>query len=60
MEAHMQKHVSFAIAATILALTMIFWASASLEMPNGDVVPPNVAPAAANPNLPFQVLSPVY
>ena len=56
----MQKHVSFAIAATILALTMIFWASASLEMPNGAVVPPNVAPAVANPNLPFQVLSPAY
>jgi hypothetical protein len=56
----MQKHVSFAIAATILALTMIFWASTSIEMPNSDVVPPNVAPAATNPNLPFQVLSPVY
>jgi hypothetical protein len=60
MEAHMQKHVSFAIAATILALTMIFWASASLEMPDGDVVPPNVEPPAPNPNLPFQVLRPIY
>jgi hypothetical protein len=29
-------------------------------MPNGDVVPPNAAPVAANPSLPFQVLSPVY
>ncbi len=56
----MRKHISFAIAATILALTMIFWASASYEMPNSDVVPPNVAPHAAHPILPFQVLSPVY
>ena len=56
----MRKHISFVIAATILALTMIFWASASFEMPNGDVVPPNVAAHAANPNLPFQVLSPIY
>ena len=56
----MRKHISFVIAATILALTMIFWASASIEMPNGDVVPPNVAAQAANPNLPFQILSPIY
>jgi hypothetical protein len=56
----MRKHISFVIAATILALTMIFWASASFEMPNGDVVPPQVAAHAANPNLPFQVLSPIY
>jgi hypothetical protein len=60
MEAHVQKHVCFAIAATILALTMIFWASASLELPNNDVVLPNLAPPAANANLPFQVLSPIY
>ena len=56
----MRKHIGFTIAATILALTMIFWASTSFEMPNSDVVPPNVAAHAANPNLPFQVLSPVY
>jgi hypothetical protein len=60
MEAHMRKHISFAIAAMILALTMIAWASASLEMPNSDVVPANVAPSVANPSLPFQVLSPAY
>ena len=56
----MRKHISFAIAVAILALTMSFWASASFEMPNGDVVPPNVAAQASNPNLPFQVLSPIY
>jgi hypothetical protein len=53
-------HISFTIAATILALTMIFWASASFEMPNSDVVSPNVTAHAANPNLPFQILSPIY
>jgi hypothetical protein len=56
----MRKHISFVIAATILALTMILWASASFEMPNGDVIPPQVAAPASNPNLPFQVLSPIY
>jgi len=56
----MRKHISFIIATTILALTMVFWSSASFEMPNGDVVPPNVAAHAVNPNLPFQVLSPIH
>ncbi len=57
----MQKHVRFAIAATILALTMIMWASASLEMPNNEVVPANIAPSASNPHpLPFQILRPIY
>jgi hypothetical protein len=56
----MRKHIGFTVAAAILALTMIFWASASFEMPNGDVIPPQVAAPASNPNLPFQVLSPVY
>jgi hypothetical protein len=60
MEAHMRKHISFAIAGTILVLAMIFWASASLEMPDSEAVPPNVEPPALNPNLPFQALRPIY
>jgi hypothetical protein len=52
----MRKHISFTIAATILALTMIFWASTSFEMPKGDVVSPNVAASAPQ----FQALSPAY
>jgi len=61
MEAHMQKHIRFAIAAAIFALTMFMWASASLEMPNNDVAPQKVEPPASNPHpLPFQVLRPIY
>ena len=57
----MRKNISFTIAATILALTMIFWASASYEMPNNEVLPANIAPSASNSHpLSFQVLSPVY
>jgi hypothetical protein len=56
----MSKHITFVIAATIMAVAMAFWAHASFEMPNGDVVPANVAPHAAHPILPFQVLSPAY
>jgi hypothetical protein len=59
----MRKHLCFAFTAAALGLVMIAWANAGLVTPNSnDVVRPKVESAspAPNPNLPFQVLRPVY
>jgi hypothetical protein len=58
----MRKNLSFAFAATAMGLAMIAWAKASIIAPSDEVVRPKVemAAPAASPNLPFQVLQPLY
>jgi hypothetical protein len=61
----MRKHlgfVGFAFAAAVMGFAMIAWAKASVVVSNDDVIRPKVelASPAFNPNLPFQVLTPVY
>ena len=58
----MRKQLAFAFAAAAIGLITIAWAKDSIVVPNHDVVPPKteLAPPALNPNLPFQVLRPVY
>ena len=45
-----------------MGVAMIAWAKASIVVPNDEVVRPKVemAAPAANPNLPFQLLKPLY
>jgi hypothetical protein len=38
----MRKDISFAIAATILGLAMVFWAISSVAYTNADIVRPKV------------------
>ena len=61
-EAHMRKNASFAIAATIMGLAMIFWAS--VVATSADVVRPKVGLSSyvVTPSsyLPFQVIEPIY
>ena len=58
----MRKNISFAFAAVAIGVAMIAWAKASIVAPNDEVVRPKVelAAPAASPNLPFEVLKPVY
>ena len=59
----MRKHLRFAFAAAVAALSMIVWAKAGNVGPNiHDIVRPKVelASPALAPNLPYQVLRPVY
>ena len=58
----MRKHISIAIAATIVGLAMVFWVKAGVVETNADVVRPKVdlSSPMSNPYLPFQVLDPVY
>jgi len=58
----MRKHMSFAIAATLVGLAIFFWISADVVETNADVVQPMLdrsSPMAA-PYLPFEVLDPAY
>ncbi len=58
----MRKHMSFAIAATIVGLAIFFWISADVVETNADVVQPMLdrsSPMTA-PYLPFEVLDPAY
>jgi hypothetical protein len=63
-EAHMRKHTSFAMAATIMALAMIFWAKSSVVATNADIVRPKVGLSPyvvmSNSYLPIQVIDEVY
>jgi hypothetical protein len=52
----MRKHISFTIAATIVGLTIVFWAKASV-LENKKV---ELSSRASTPNLTFQVLAPAY
>ncbi len=59
----MRKNMSFAIAAAIMGLAMIFWAKSSVEATSADIARPKVGMSAhigAPPYLPIQVFEPVY
>jgi len=51
-----RKHISFAIAATIVGLAKFFWISAAAVETNADFVSQKLA----TPYLPAQVLVPAY
>jgi hypothetical protein len=60
----MRKNTSFAIAATMLGLAVIFWAKSSVVATSADVVRPsngvttyNVTPSSY---LPIQVVEPIW
>jgi hypothetical protein len=59
---HMCKYISFAIAATIVGLAMIFWIKTSVVETNADVARPklDLSSPMSNPYLPVQELDPVY
>jgi len=60
----MRKHAGFAVAATIMALAMIFWAKSSVVATNADIVRPKVGLSPyvvmTHPYLPIQVIEEVY
>jgi hypothetical protein len=58
----MRKQLAFGFAAVAIGLITIAWAEASIVTPHHDLVRPKAepAPSALTPNLPFQVLRPVY
>ena len=58
----MRKHLGFGFAAAAVGFAMIAWAKASVVVPIDDVVRPKVelASRTAHPNLPFQVLAPLW
>jgi hypothetical protein len=63
LEAPMRKNMSFAIAATIVGLAMIFWAKSSVEATSADIARPKAGMSAhlgAPAYLPIQVFEPVY
>ncbi len=60
----MRKNASFAIAATVMGLTMIFWAKSSVTATSADIVRPKVEllSAVVTPSLylPNQVVDPIW
>jgi hypothetical protein len=59
----MRKNTSFAIAATIMGLAIIFWAKSSVEATSADIARPKLGMSAygvAPAYLPIQALEPVY
>jgi hypothetical protein len=58
----MRKHISFAIAATIVGLAMVFWIKAGVVKTNANIVQPKLELSApmSNPYLPVKELDPVY
>lgn len=60
----MRKHASFGIAATAMALAMIFWAKSSVEATNSDVARPRIGVPSyvvvSGPYLPIHALEEVY
>jgi len=59
----MRKNTSFAIAATMLGLAMIFWAK-SVVATSADIVRPKIGLSTyfvtPSPYLPIQVIEPIY
>jgi hypothetical protein len=60
----MRKNASFAIAATIIGLAMIFWGKSSVTATSADTVKPKVGLLSAvvtpSPYLPIQVVDPIW
>jgi hypothetical protein len=55
----MRKNTSFAIAATMLGLAMIFWAKSSVVATSADIARPKMAVASGS-YLPIQAIQPVW
>jgi hypothetical protein len=62
LEGQMRKQLAFRFAAVAIGWVTIAWAEASIVTPHHDLVRPKaeLAPSALTPDLPFQVLRPVY
>jgi hypothetical protein len=59
----MRKNMSFAIAATMLGLAVIFWAKSSVVATSADAVRPKVGMsfvAVPGSYLPLQVVQPIW
>jgi hypothetical protein len=59
----MRKNTSFAIAATIMGLAMIFWAKSSVVATSADMARPKIGLSAhvgAPAYLPIQAIEPIY
>ena len=60
----MRKNASFAIAATIFALSMVFWAKSSVVATSADVMRPKVGlttySVAPSSYLPIHAVEPVW
>ncbi len=58
----MRKHISFAIAATIVGLALIFLVKSNVVETNADVVRPraDLSSPMSGPYLPIRVLDPAY
>jgi hypothetical protein len=59
----MRKNTSFAVAATIMGLAMIFWVKSSVVATSADVRPKVGMPSfvvTSSSYLPFQVIEPIY
>jgi hypothetical protein len=60
----MRKNASFAVAAAIMALAMIFWAKSSVVATNAEIIRPKAAVSPyvvmTHPYLPIQTYEEVY
>ena len=56
----MRKNTSFAIAATMLGLAMIFWAKSSVVATSADMVRPNAGMSMPGLFLPVKALEPIW
>jgi hypothetical protein len=60
----MRKNASFAIAATMLGLTMFFWAKSSVDATGADIVRPKVGfgtyQVMPSSYLPIQAVEPIW
>jgi hypothetical protein len=57
----MRKHVSFAVAATVLVLAAAFWAKSGVLAKSGDVARPNLSYfAPPGSYLPVRTLEPTW
>jgi hypothetical protein len=56
----MRKHISFAIAATMVGLALIFLVKSDVVETNADVARPGASSPMSTPYLPVKVLDPIY
>jgi hypothetical protein len=63
-EAYMRKNTSFAIAATMLGLAVLFWAKSSVVATSADISRPKIGMASyqvmPSAYLPIQVVEPTW
>jgi hypothetical protein len=60
----MRKNTSFAVAATLLGLSTVFWIKSSVIATSADIPRPKLGLSnyvvTPGPYLPFQVMEPIY